>query len=65
MIECVGCCDTRLDTYLRMRLTYNAALAELTSLEEMMHYMMLDDQIYPDAINKLWQACSKHVITLF
>ena len=46
------------------RLTYEATLAELTSLEEMMRYMMDDEQIHPDVVNKLWQAYSKHVITL-
>ena len=46
------------------RLTYNATLAELTSLEEMMRYMMDDEQIHPDVVNKLWQAYSKHIITL-
>lgn len=45
------------------RLTYNATLAELTSLEEMMRYMMDDDQIHSDVVNKLWQAYSKHVTT--
>jgi hypothetical protein len=49
------------------RLTYNATLAELTSLEEMMRYMMDDDdnRIHSDVVNKLWQAYSKYVITLF
>ncbi len=46
------------------RLTYNATLAELTSLEEMMRFMMDDDQIHSDVINKLWQAYSKHLFTL-
>jgi len=29
-----------------------------------MRYMMDDDKIPPDVVNKLWQAYSKHVITL-
>lgn len=29
-----------------------------------MRYMMDDDQIHPDVVNKLWQAYSKHLITL-
>jgi hypothetical protein len=45
------------------RLTYKATLAELTSLEEMMRYMLDDDRIHPDVVNKLWQAYSKHVTT--
>ena len=45
-------------------MTYDATLAELTSLEEMMRYMMDDDQIHHDVVNKLWQAYSKHVIPL-
>jgi condensin complex subunit 1 len=46
------------------RLTYDASLAELTSLEEMMRYMMDDDQIQNDVVNKLWQVYSKHVIAV-
>ncbi|KAF8493475.1 non-SMC mitotic condensation complex subunit 1-domain-containing protein [Russula emetica] len=41
-----------------IELTYDTTLAELTSLEEMMRYMMDDDQIPPDIINKLWQVYS-------
>jgi condensin complex subunit 1 len=41
-------------------LTYDATLAELTSLEEMMRYMMDDDQIHSDVANKLWQVYSEH-----
>ncbi|KAI9441173.1 non-SMC mitotic condensation complex subunit 1 [Lactarius psammicola] len=41
-----------------IELTYDATLAELTSLEEMMRYMMDDDQIHPDVVNKLWQVYS-------
>jgi condensin complex subunit 1 len=43
-----------------LRLTYDATLAELTSLEEMMRYMMDDDQIHSDVVNKLWQVYSEH-----
>lgn len=46
------------------RLTDDATLAELISLEEMMRYMLDDDRIHLDVVNKLWQAYSKHVITL-
>ncbi|KAJ6448906.1 non-SMC mitotic condensation complex subunit 1-domain-containing protein [Mycena sanguinolenta] len=41
-----------------IELTYNATLAELTSLEEMMRIMMDDDQIHPDVIAKLWSVYS-------
>ncbi|KAH9035820.1 non-SMC mitotic condensation complex subunit 1-domain-containing protein [Lactarius hengduanensis] len=41
-----------------IELTYDATLAELTSLEEMMRYMMDDDQIHSDVANKLWQVYS-------
>ena len=41
------------------RLTYEATLAELTSLEEMMRYMMDDGQIHSDVISKLWQVYSE------
>ncbi|KAI0320936.1 non-SMC mitotic condensation complex subunit 1-domain-containing protein [Amylostereum chailletii] len=41
-----------------IELTYNATLAELTSLEEMMRYMMDDNQIHSDIINRLWQVYS-------
>ena len=43
----------------RVRLTYDATLAELTSLEEMMRTMMDGDQIHDDVIAKLWQVYSK------
>ena len=59
MIECVlefyAC--TEIDT--ENRLTYEATLAELTSLEEMMRTMMDDDQIHEDVIKKLWQVYSE------
>ena len=38
------------------RLTYDASLAELTSLEEMLRIMMEDDQVHPDVVSKLWQV---------
>ena len=40
------------------RLTYDATLAELTSLEEMLRIMMEDGQVHHDVINKLWQVYS-------
>lgn len=41
------------------RLTCDATLADLTSLEEMMRTMMEDDRISQDVINKLWQIFSE------
>ncbi|KAH7913093.1 non-SMC mitotic condensation complex subunit 1-domain-containing protein [Hygrophoropsis aurantiaca] len=41
-----------------IELTYDATLAELTSLEEMMRSMMEDGQIHGDVIAKLWQVYS-------
>ncbi|KAJ7510292.1 non-SMC mitotic condensation complex subunit 1-domain-containing protein [Mycena galericulata] len=41
-----------------IELTYNATLAELTSLEEMMRIMMDDEQIHPDVVAKLWSVYS-------
>ncbi|THU93618.1 hypothetical protein K435DRAFT_187993 [Dendrothele bispora CBS 962.96] len=41
-----------------VNLTYDATLAELTSLEEMMRIMMEEDHIHRDVINKLWQVFS-------
>ncbi|KAF7983455.1 hypothetical protein HWV62_21732 [Athelia sp. TMB] len=41
-----------------IELTYDATLAELTSLEEMMRSMMDDGQIHSDVISKLWQVYS-------
>ncbi|KAK7028208.1 condensin complex non-SMC subunit Cnd1 [Paramarasmius palmivorus] len=38
--------------------TYDATLAELTSLEEMLRTLMDEGQIHPDIINKLWQVFS-------
>ncbi|KAG5636043.1 hypothetical protein H0H81_009267 [Sphagnurus paluster] len=38
--------------------TYDATLAELTSLEEMMRIMMDDNQVHNDIIAKLWQVYS-------
>lgn len=45
--------------------TYNATLAELTSLEELMRTMMLeggaDGGVHEDVINKLWQVYCKFI----
>ncbi|KAG6844081.1 hypothetical protein H0H87_009907 [Tephrocybe sp. NHM501043] len=41
-----------------IELTYDATLAELTSLEEMMRIMMDDNQVHPDIQAKLWQVYS-------
>ncbi len=38
------------------RRTYDATLAELTSLEEMMRTMMSEGNVHNDVINKLWQV---------
>ena len=40
------------------RRTYDATLAELTSLEEMMRIMMEENHIHYDVIAKLWQIYS-------
>jgi condensin complex subunit 1 len=40
------------------RRTYDATLAELTSLEEMMRIMMEENHIHYDVIAKLWQVYS-------
>lgn len=40
------------------RRTYEATLAELTSLEEMMRIMMEENHIHHDVIAKLWQVYS-------
>ena len=42
------------------RLTFDATLAELTSLEELLKTMMLDGQIHHDVIKKLWQVYSEY-----
>ncbi|PFH48881.1 hypothetical protein AMATHDRAFT_64397 [Amanita thiersii Skay4041] len=41
-----------------IELTYDATLAELTSLEEMMRIMMDEGHVHPDVISKLWQVYS-------
>ncbi|KAL6299950.1 non-SMC mitotic condensation complex subunit 1-domain-containing protein [Sparassis latifolia] len=41
-----------------IELTYDATLADLTSLEEMMRTMMDDSQIHSDVVAKLWQVYS-------
>nr|ODN98900.1 condensin complex subunit 1 [Cryptococcus depauperatus CBS 7855] len=38
--------------------TYNATLAELTSLEELMRTMMIDGGVHNDVIHRLWQVYS-------
>lgn len=50
-----------LDSYahFRRRQTFDATLADLTSLEEMMRIMMLEDRIQPGVIAKLWEIYSK------
>jgi hypothetical protein len=50
-------------TFYLFRLTYDATLAELTSLEEMMRSMMDDGQIHHDVIAKLWQVYSSFTYT--
>lgn len=40
------------------RRTYQATLAELTSLEELLRTMMADNGVHGDVINKLWQVYS-------
>jgi hypothetical protein len=40
------------------RLTFDATIAELTSLEEMLRAMMDDGQIPPEVIKRLWQVYS-------
>ena len=41
-------------------MTYNATLAELTSLEEMMRQLMEEGHIHEDVVNKLWQVYSMY-----
>ncbi|KAH0581355.1 hypothetical protein H2248_012446 [Termitomyces sp. 'cryptogamus'] len=41
-----------------IELTYDATLAELTSLEEMMRIMMDENQVHQDIQSKLWQVYS-------
>jgi len=45
------------------RLTFDASLAELTSLEELLKAMMADGQIHHDVIQKLWQAYSEQPVS--
>lgn len=63
MIECVATCHALfaegLLTYMTYRLTFNATLAEITSLEELLSVIMTEDAIHEDVINKLWQVYSK------
>lgn len=44
--------------FLRVRRTYGATLAELTSLEELMRTMMGENMVHTDVVNKLWQVYS-------
>lgn len=44
------------------RLTYGATLAEITSLEELMRNLMLEESVHPDVIAKLWQVYSLYLI---
>lgn len=44
---------------LTIRRTYEATLAELTSLEELMRTMMVDGGVHSDVINRLWQVYSE------
>jgi hypothetical protein len=46
-----------------LRLTYDATLAELTSLEEMLRSMMDDGQIHSDVVSKLWQVYSQSALS--
>lgn len=43
------------------RLTFNATVAELTSLEEMLRAMTVDGQIPSEVIKRLWQVYSEYV----
>ena len=40
------------------RLTYDATLAELTSLEELMRQLMEEEHIPSEVVAKLWQVYS-------
>lgn len=41
-------------------MTYDATLAELTSLEEMLRQLMEEGHIHEDVVAKLWQVYSKY-----
>ncbi|CDO69101.1 hypothetical protein BN946_scf185042.g3 [Trametes cinnabarina] len=41
-----------------IEMTYDATLAELTSLEELMRHLMEEGHIHEDVVNKLWQVYS-------
>lgn len=43
-------------------MTYNATLAELTSLEEMMRHLMEEGSIHEDIVTKLWQVYSMSIL---
>lgn len=51
-------------TNLSYRLTFDATLAELTSLEELLKAMMVDGQIHHDVIKKLWQVYSGYLLPI-
>jgi condensin complex subunit 1 len=62
MIEWVqALCLTKDCINLTSRLTFEATLAELTSLEELLKAMMVDGQIHNDVIKKLWQVYSENL----
>ncbi|KAM6490435.1 hypothetical protein JOM56_014108 [Amanita muscaria] len=44
-----------------IELTYDATLAELTSLEEMMQILMDEGCIHHDVISKLWQVYTRYI----
>ena len=46
-------------------MTYNATLAELTSLEEMMRQYMEEGNIQDEVVSKLWQVYSEFGILVF
>ena len=39
-----------------IELTFGATLAELTSLQQLLHTMETEDMIHPDVVRKLWQV---------
>ncbi|KAI8974763.1 non-SMC mitotic condensation complex subunit 1-domain-containing protein [Trametes punicea] len=46
-----------------IEMTYDATLAELTSLEEMMRQLMEEGHIHEDVVNKLWQVYSEYELS--
>jgi hypothetical protein len=53
--------DVREWLLMNARRTYNATLAELTSLEELMRTMMADNGVHPEVVTKLWQVYSTSI----